>query len=77
MTGLRSPLANTASRRAHVPWFVYSLTEAKHSAIGPVSHRPRQACAHRAVSAAVAGSLSPAFLAALSLNNQLESGETT
>lgn len=62
MTGLWSLTVNTASRRAHVPWFVYSLTEAKHLATVPVSHGPRLACSHRPLPAPVAVS----FLTSLS-----------
>ena len=51
MTGLRSLLVNTASATARVPWFVYSLTEAKHLATELVSHGPRHLCSHSRVSA--------------------------
>lgn len=68
MTGLRSLTVNTASRRAHAPCFVDSLTEAKHLALVLVSHGLRHAGSHTAVFVAIVLGLWPAFLGALSLN---------
>lgn len=63
-------MVNTASATAHVPWFVYSLTEAKHLATELVSHGPRHPCSHSRVSVVGAEGPNQPFLGALSLNNQ-------